>query len=116
MVGSVKPALQAFLEEQFEGAFYVRKNTVVVAGTPTLLAPNNYERLGLIIINLSTADLYIAPDSGVSTAAGILLTGSGSTASMTARDDLVLVGYDWHALSADPPANVYVLEVIRYRG
>ncbi len=111
-----KPALQAYLEEQFEGAYYVRDRTISVGGVAMEIAPNNFERLGLVMVNLSTANLYLSPSSKVSPTSAILLTGSGSTASLTAHNDLVLVGYGWYAISAVPPANVFVLEVIRYRG
>ena len=111
-----KPALQEYLESEFQGAFYVRSKTVAVAATPTIAVPNDFERLGLVIINLSASDLYLAPDPEVSTTSGILLTGSGSSLSLVAHDDLVLVGYGWYALATAAPQSIYTLEVLRYRG
>ena len=108
-------ALQGFLEKEFEGAYYVKTRTVSVGAAATPVVPNDFERLGLVIINLSSSNLYLAPGPDVSPTAAIILTGSGSTASLNARNDLVLVGYGWYAISAVPPANVYTLEVLRYR-
>ncbi len=111
-----KPALQEYLESEFEGAFYVRSQTIAAAASPTLVVPNDFERLGLVLINLSSSDLYLAPDPGVSATSGILLTGSGSSLSLVAHDDLVLVGYGWYALATAAPQSIYTLEVLRYRG
>lgn len=107
------PALQAYIEKLVGGRFEVRDSAVIVNTTTKKVVDHNYERLALTIVNVSGATVYLAPTTTVTGSAGIALLGSGASLTLTARDDLVLVGREWYAL-ASTLGGIYILEVFRY--
>ena len=109
------PALQQIMEDEFNGSFEVSDELLSVGTTVTQIIPHDYERLGLVIINTSQDIIYVAPFGSVSTASAIIMLSNGSSISMTAKDDLVLVGHEWYALGAVGAQSIYVLSVRRYR-
>lgn len=53
-------------------------NTVSVANTATLIVGDNPQRLSLIVVNASTANVYIGQDALVTTANGTLIVAEGN--------------------------------------
>ena len=108
------PALERFLEEVYGGRFVVANTNLAVATTLTQVTGHNYERLGLTLINTGAKNIHVAPTQNVSSTTGIVLGANGGFLSLTARDDLVLVGYEWFAVSITAGSTVEVIEVIRF--
>jgi len=108
------PALESYIEKQFGGRFTEQRDVKSVGTTPTLLAPNDYERMGLTVVNLGSSVVTLDPFSGMVDGQGILLLTSGSFMTLTARDDLSLVGSAWYATVSTGTENVYVLQVKRF--
>jgi len=108
------PALQKFIEQEIGGSFEVRRGVVSVGTSAVKAASHNYERLALVIVNLSTNTITLSPDAGPTAGQGILLLNTGGVMTLTARDDLALVGFDWYAVSGVVGGSVYVVEVVRY--
>lgn len=110
------PALQQYLQDQFGGSFEVLESTVDLSTTAKRVISNNYERMGLTVVNLSANDVFMGLTNTVSTTFGIELIGSGAALLINARDDLALVGHEWYGLTNTSTATLYIQEVVRYLG
>lgn len=86
-----------------------------VALTPTLIAPQNGDRVGLVIANLGSSNLIIDISSSVSINQGIQLNSSGGVVSFNLRDDMTLTAHEWWAIQATVAQNCFVLELIGVR-
>lgn len=84
-------------------------------GNQTVLCQGNGDRVGLIIINMSSATafvgLYPIPDG----AHGIPLVGGGGSITLNVRDDFTLPSRQWNGSTSGGTAQLYVLEIIRYK-
>ncbi len=116
------PALQQLVESEFGGAFEVDSGIADVAQTPTKIVGHDFERMSLVFINVGTELLVIAPSNNVSSTQGIIMLQNGSSVSLNAKDDLVLVGHEWYGIVVpiiDQPAfftsPIYYLDTRRYR-
>jgi len=78
-----------------------------------IVVDGNGDRVGLVIVNLSTNILYISLDSGVSSTNGIELAPSGGSVSMDVTRDFTLPSRRWYGLAGGASSSVYVLEVFR---
>lgn len=73
----------------------------------------NGDRVGLVVINLGTQDLYIGLNSGISSTNGIKLAASGGNIAMDVVHDYTLVTRNWKGIAPGGNTNVYVLEIFR---
>lgn len=108
------PALEAFLQSEFGGRFDVKTTSVSVATALTQVVKHNMERMGLVFVNVGSNDVHITPSREASGSVGILLGSSGGFLSLTARNDLVLVGFDWFGVASTASSDVYIIEILRY--
>lgn len=108
------PALEQYLEEVFGGRYYVRPSKVTVQTSITEIVKNNFERLGLTLINGGANDIHLMPDTSVTSSVGILLGSNGGFLSLTARDDLILVGYGFWGVASTASSDLTIMEVLRY--
>lgn len=115
MVGTrTKPALQSFIEDFVGGNYVVEVATVTVTTTPTRVLSNDFERMAAVIINTGATDCKITPSNVVTTTLGIVLGNGGGNLSMSANEDLALVGWDWYALTASSTTTLTVMTIKRY--
>lgn len=77
-----------------------------------LILPNDPNRLGWTIINLSANVLYLGMSQAVSAANGIILAANGGRASAIWDEDFILVGREWWIFDAAGGSNYYTLEVV----
>lgn len=82
----------------------------------TRIVPQNADRLGLVITNLSANNVFIAFDNQVSSTHGIFLAPNGGSISMNYKDDFELVGFEVFGLASAAGSNIYYVEVIGERG
>ncbi len=108
-------ALSDLIEQEFGGAYDTAETQVPTNGTGYRAIPHNPECVGTTIINLGANDVYLSPSSGVSSASGIFLSASGGSMSLTVRDDLVLAGHEWYAISPAGASALFVIRILRYR-
>lgn len=103
------------LKQLIEQQFGVQTDTSIVSvsvGTTAIqLAPNNPNRVGLVIMNLSGNDVYISPFSGVSSTNGLKLATSGGSITLNWQYDLTFCGYGFQAVASGANSSVLVLEV-----
>ncbi len=81
-----------------------------IAATPIL--PNDPNRLGWTIINMSANVMYLGLTQGVSAVNGIILAANGGRASAIWDEDFILVGREWWVIAAGALSNYYTLEVV----
>lgn len=80
------------------------------------VVPNNPDRLGLIIINLSANVIYMGFDNRVATTRGIYLAPSGGQMVMNYKEDFELVGQEMWGLATGANSGIHVIEVIGVKG
>lgn len=86
--------------------------TASVSQGVTTIAQNNPDRLSLLVINLSGANLYLGFFPDVSDTKGILLAASGGMAVFSAEEDGELVGYEFLIYSGEEEDQpIFVLEM-----
>jgi len=76
----------------------------------TRLLPMNPRRVGLVIINLSANNVYIAPSNQVGADHGIWLVPNGGSISLVWDRDFELCTLEWFGLAAAANSDIYVLE------
>ncbi len=84
----------------------------VVNAASALLLPNNPDRVGLIIVNLSANVIYISPRDPAAAAAGIRLDANGGWRSFVWDEDFELVSHDWYAIATGAGSAVFWSEQI----
>jgi len=107
-------ALEAYLRERFGGRFTVETSTVSIGTSLTKAIEHDFERMGLTFINIGTNDIHLTPSRDATSSVGVLLGANGGFLSLTARDDLILVGWDWFAVASSSPTDLLVFNVKRY--
>ncbi len=106
--------LVRFIEQTFGGNYFVDTTVVNVATTTTKLVANNYDRLGLIMTNTGANDIYLYPGVLPGAGQGIRVAANGGVVSFQAKDDLVLVGYDWSGVTTSGVSSLLAIEIKQY--
>lgn len=106
--------LHRYIDAAYGGNFLVKNTDISVGLTSTQLAPNNYDRLSLVISNYGANDIYVWPGELPAGAQGIHIASGGGVMTLTAKDDLVLVGYDWHGVGKTGTSTALVIAVNQY--
>jgi hypothetical protein len=91
----------------------LRESVYTVGTTPVQVLPNDPNRVGFIISNLSTNTVYIALANAVTTTTG-LAVGGGSAIASKWRDDFQTVGFARYMVSASSNCSIYVAEIVMY--
>lgn len=107
-------ALDRYVNDYVGGRFDVKTETVSIGTTVTQAVPNDFERLAITFINAGANDVHILPNQNVTISRGIVLGANGGFLSLTVRDDLVLVGYDWYGIATTAASDLEVISVLRY--
>lgn len=89
---------------------------LVLGVAASRIVPQNANRLGLVIVNLSANNVFIAFDNQVSASHGIFLAPNGGSISMNYKDDFELVGFEVFGIASAAGSNIYCIEVIGERG
>jgi hypothetical protein len=110
------PALQAFLQEQFEGRFNVTQVTATLTTAQSQILTSNFERMAVVIVNQSGSVVFVNLGQFVNLTTGIQLAPNGGALFMNMRDDLILPGVEMFAWSAIGSATITVLTVFRTAG
>lgn len=80
--------------------------------TVTTICNNNPDRVGLVVINLGSNDVFAWIDNSVGTTKGVRLTANGGVMTLTVRDDYTLVAEQWIGIASGGASLVGVLEVV----
>ena len=106
-------AARAFTNVQLGGPTTELESNPTVQNTAGIILQGNPDRVGLVFINTSTVDVFIAFNSGVSSTNGIKIGANGNSVTMTVRDDFTLPTRTIYAITSSGTATVYILEVVR---
>jgi len=90
------------------------QKTVSLGDAAAEVAPNNPDRLGLLIVNLSANSVYLALDNSVAATKGILLVPTGGSATFSIEDDFQMVGWAIWGIATGADSPLYVIEVTEY--
>ncbi len=104
-----------FSESKFGGPTRIVENplTTSVGATPTLLLPNEPDRIFWLVVNRSAQIVDLGFTNALVTGANILLDANGGTVSSILEQDGELVTYPVYAVAPVAGATVYVVEVRR---
>jgi hypothetical protein len=100
-----------YLEKRFGAILDASERTVTVGATPTLILRHDPGRFMWLIINLSSANGYIAFSTGVSSSFGMLLNASGGERVALADEDGPLPVKEVWGVSDSAGSTWYVVEV-----
>jgi hypothetical protein len=108
-------AARAWAEKEYGGPLAEIESTPTVQNAATLIAGGNGDRVGLIIMNIGTQNIFVGlRASFVVLQAGILLPANAGVLAMNVRDDGTLPSREWWASSIlGGPSAVQILELVR---
>ena len=100
--------LQKLIQKQFGIKTRLREDTRVssLGVTSALVLPQNANRLGWIIINLSANTVYVGFNNGV------ILVASGGSYSMIWNEDFDVVGYEVWGIATGAASAIKCYEII----
>jgi len=107
-------ALARYLEKRFGVKTRPIENptgVTEVGANPVLIAPNNPDRLFLLILNLGANDLLVQLKPKPSDTEGIVLGANGGSMTLSADEDAELVGHEFHGMAITGTTKIYVLEL-----
>jgi len=78
----------------------------------TRILPNNPNRLGWTILNLSANNVYLALDQNVGDDHGVLLSPNGGSASMIYEEDFEATCWQVFGVAAADNSDIFALEVL----
>lgn len=81
--------------------------------TASQIVGNNADRMGLLIMNTGSVQVFISLSNSPSPTQGILLAGSGGFFSSSAFEDLTLPSRGWSGIVSAGTSTLYVLEIVR---
>lgn len=92
----------------------LRIRTIDVSETspPTLLVPNNPNRLELILSNVGDYNIYIHTEVDYTIPEGMLLTPNGGFMSLIWNEDFDVTGYSWYGLAQTDAGELTIMEVL----
>ncbi len=76
------------------------------------LMPQDPNRVGAWIVNLSVNNVFVAPFNSVSATRGVLVGPSGGNVILTFQDDLSVVGVEWFMIAAAAGSDMLVVEYL----
>lgn len=84
-----------------------------VLTTVSIVIQANPDRVGLVVINNSTNQVFFGLNSAVSATNGISLPASGGSMTLNVNDDFTLAARTWYGIAVGGTAAIYVLEIVR---
>ena len=89
------------------------ERVVVVGVTPSVVAPNNPDRIFLQLINEGANNVFVGRNGEVTTASGIPILNQWDFATWKMETDGEATGYERHAIASGAGNNVRVIETVR---
>ena len=107
-------AALSYWRDLFGGVAVENENTISVSTSVLSAINGNGDRMGLLLMNLGSANSFVAISSAVSATFGVLLGANGGFIAMNVRDDFTLQTRQWWAVCpAGGPSTLYTLELTR---
>jgi hypothetical protein len=106
-------AARTYTEQQLGGPVTEIETVTAASTAAAKLLSNSPDRVGLVIMNLGSTNVFVSLASNPSANLGILLAPNGGSISLTVKDDFTLCSREWYFSSASATPNVYTLEYVR---
>lgn len=114
MPSTLYGAAAEFLRERYKGELTEDEASVTVGTGVSTIIGGNPDRLGLLILNLSSNTLYVSIDNSVSATNGIRLGANGGSVALNVTDDGMIQTRTWYGLATGAGSSVYVLDLTRF--
>jgi hypothetical protein len=114
MIKGLEGAAAEFLRDRYAGELTERETATIVGTTVSSIVESNPDRLGLLILNLSTDTVFVAIENNPSATNGIRLGANGGSVAFNVTDDGMIQTRAMFALSTGAASSVYVLELTRF--
>jgi|TARA_B110000438_G_scaffold286613_1_gene318011 hypothetical protein len=114
MPSTLYGAAAEFLRERYKGELTEDETSVTVGTGVSTIIGGNPDRLGLLILNLSSNTLYVSIDNSVSATNGIRLGANGGSVALNVTDDGMIQTRTWYGLATGAGSSVYVLDLTRF--
>ena len=114
MPSTLYGAAAEFLRERYKGELTEDQTSVTVGTGVSTIIGGNPDRLGLLILNLSSNTLYVSIDNSVSATNGIRLGANGGSVALNVTDDGMIQTRTWYGLATGAGSSVYVLDLTRF--
>lgn len=98
---------------KYRGTTQEDEAVVTVSAAVTEAAAPDPERVLLVLVNLGTVPIFVAPVNTVSSTRGIALSANGGAVTINADDDSTMVSRGWFAISTQAGQTLYRLSVRR---
>lgn len=105
-------AARYFTEQQLGGPTRTIPSNPNIQTSVTQVCNNNPDRVGLVVVNLGSFDVFVWTDNSVSTTKGVRLTANGGVMTLNVKDDYTLVAEQWIGIGSGGAALLGVLEVV----
>jgi hypothetical protein len=107
-------AAAEFLRERYKGEITEDETSVTVGTAVSTVIEGDADRLGLLLLNLSSNTIYVSIDNNVSSTNGIRLGANGGSVALNVTDDGMIQTRTWYGLATGAGSAMYVLELSRF--
>ena len=114
MIKGLEGSAAEFLRDRYAGELTEPEATATVGTTISSIVESNPDRLGLLILNLSTNTVFVAIENNPSATNGIRLGANGGSVAFNVTDDGMIQTRAMFALATGAASSVYVLELTRF--
>ena len=114
MIKGLEGAAAEFLRERYAGELTERETTTTVGTAVSTVVESNPDRLGLLILNLSNNNVFVAIENNPSATNGIRLGANGGSVAFNVTDYGMIQPRAMFALADGAGSTVYVLELTRF--
>lgn len=106
-------AAREWTQQELGGPCNEQESNPTIATSVTTVIEGNGDRVGLVMINLGTNNVFVSLASDVGSSKGVFLAPSGGAVTLDVRDDFTLVSRKWFGIAITGSSVVYVLEIVR---
>ena len=114
MADGLQGAAAEFLRERYKGELTETESTASIGTAVSVVVQSDPDRLGLLILNLSNNNVFVAIENTVSATNGIRLGANGGSVAFNITDDGMIQTRQIYALADGAASNVYVLSLSRF--
>ena len=107
-------AAAEYLRNRFRGELTEGEATATIGTAVGTVIDSDPDRLGLLVMNLSTNTLYIGIENNISATNGIRLGPSGGSMSFNVEDDGMILTRTIYGVSTGAGSSVYTLSLSRF--
>lgn len=113
-MAGLQGAAAEYLRNRFKGELSEVEATATIGTTVGTVIDSDPDRLGLLVMNLSTNTVYVGIENNISATNGIRLGPSGGSISFNVEDDGMILTRRIYGLATGAGSSVYTLSLSRF--